>query len=554
MKTTPELELISADLQDLARQHGWAAVMEGTARWRDPQSSQELVVAAAEDADLSALEPWLKSRAPGWLFRIVPLAAETKPVAAAGRILIALTAGRLLQSGEVDDVNAAMAGRTLDDACIVFTRSERVGNAEELEKLERGAWRLLVPEPRPDRNNQSLGEQSIFLWGNANGGFLRARLEADSTSLAGWAGKGVTVHGLPDGASGARQLLALIDQAQACLPHCAAVPSTGGSAPTSGDVNSARVTLDELERRLQRRMEEDLEAILRQENVSLDTLEQDLSQGIAVRTLSLSDRLGTPPKKFAETNLHPFIMETIARWEQANLQKLETLSVQLEAETRTLFRSVDWAAVSQAIGPTGDTETVASQLAGQTSGGKPLLPSQEIPPNNVASNRNWLSNLPEGANRRGVLALPVVILAALSGGVAAWFVGLPIISVALAGGAGIWVGASAAGTLAANKPDTAQILARQFVHEHIAEAKQYIAVQLRERFASGKKIWHQEIERLKGLMDLPASAAATSASHRQSEAQAHLDELRNRIMQTVTQQGFFSSKPQPSERKSKHET
>jgi hypothetical protein len=290
MKTNSELELISAELQALAQQNDWTEVMGATTRWRDPQSSRELLVAAAEDTDLSALDSWLKSELPGWTVCIVPLAADASRVAAANRILIALTAGRLLQSSDVDAVSVAMSGRTLDDACIIFTGSERLGDSNDLEQLERGAWRLLVPDPKPDWNHQSLAEYGIFLWGSADsGGFLRARLAADITALAGWAGKGRTAEGFPSGASGARQLLALIDQAQACLLRSTTAPPSDASALTSANVNSGRLALNELGRCLQTRMEEDLESLLRQQSVSLDTLEQDLNQGIAARTLSLSD-------------------------------------------------------------------------------------------------------------------------------------------------------------------------------------------------------------------------------------------------------------------------
>jgi hypothetical protein len=196
---------------------------------------------------------------------------------------------------------------------------------------------------------------------------------------------------------------------------------------------------------------------------------------------------------------------------------------------------VDWNAIGQAIGPSGDSETLSFQLAGQASGGKPLLPSPPMLPTNLPSfSRDWLSTLPEGAKRRAVLALPIVVLAALGGGVAAWIVGLPIISVALAGGTGIWLGGTVSGTLAANNPDAAQLLARGFVHEQIVQAKQYVTLQLRERFAYGKKNWQQEIDRLRGLLDSSALATAAPSQANQSEAQILLDELRNRIMRTLT--------------------
>ena len=297
MSGASELESLAADLEALARQNGWNDVGEAVARWRDPNASQELLVAAAEDADFSNLESWLKSRVPGLALRTAPLAGlgvNAAPAAAAERTMIVLTAGRLLQASEVDGANAATMGRTLYEACIVFTRSDRLGDAEDLESLERGAWRLLVPEPKPAWKNQRLGEHGIFLWGGAvSGGFLRARAESDADALASWAGKDGAASGPPAEASRARRLLALADQAQAQahLPHSAdALPSgkTGfqrrqmRARPVWRSMSSAAVCKPGWMRIWKRRSGE--------RDVSLDALEQDLNRGIAAQTLGLAWR------------------------------------------------------------------------------------------------------------------------------------------------------------------------------------------------------------------------------------------------------------------------
>ena len=143
--------------------------------------------------------------------------------------------------------------------------------------------------------------------------------------------------------------------------------------------------------------------------------------------------------------------------------------------------------------------------------------------------------MPDGPNRRAAQVLPIVVLAAVGGGLFAWSVGSPIISVAFAGGGGLWVGGTIGGLFSGNDPQIARLLARRFVHEQISQAKQNAAGQLREFFALGKRSWQREIDRLKAVVDATASTAPALLPARGTEARARLDDLRRRILRTLDQ-------------------
>jgi hypothetical protein len=281
-------------------------------------------------------------------------------------------------------------------------------------------------------------------------------------------------------------------------------------------------------------MDADLEAVLRQENVSLDALEQEVDRGLAARTTTLADRLTSPPRKFAETVLHPFIVESFARWESTERKRLGDLGTTLDSETKTLLCSVDWKRISRALGPNGTTETLPFRGRGAGAARTFSTPYASVPPNGTPLPvRDWFSTFPAVANRNALVALPVVVLVAVSGGVAAWLLGPPIISVALAGGAGLWAGGTFGSMTAANRPETARSLARSFVHEHIARTKQNAARLIAERFALVKRQCQDEIGRLQGIIASNASAIATPPSSPQAEVSARLARLRDRILSTL---------------------
>jgi hypothetical protein len=275
------------------------------------------------------------------------------------RLLAVFECGVVPNSAALDALIGNVFGRPVGSYAVVLTRADRIQTAEDLEVMQRMAWRLLVPGPKPDWNNQSLADHAVYLWSNQPVvSFLAERVWTDAAALIRWLRT-------PRGADTpvARELdqyrifhaLSLAEiairqrEAEAIQPR--AVPAQ--------QLFAAQEAVIDLRHRILARVASDAAALKKTLIVSLQTLRQDLQDKLRSHLvhLDMPQSLSSDERKWLEETITAYIVHEVKSWQRQAEETISAWSRNLEDPLRAGLERMDWSLINQ----------VAEQL-GQSAG------------------------------------------------------------------------------------------------------------------------------------------------------------------------------------------
>ncbi len=372
--TVGELAEVLADVRMLAERRGWTDVAEQAAGALQPPGMRSAVLTAPDGIDTAPLQQWLTAREgdAGTPERgdptqdVVALALEELArdalfAAMAERVVAIFECGRLLTAEDVDAVAGALFSRPATSYAIVFAHAERIAHEDDLDLIERGAWRLLVPDEMGDWNGQDLRAHRIVLWSAAPSEappFLRNRLHHDAAVLSAWWGAPLP----PDAASGlaCRRVLALIELAERIGQRELVVRADAAQTLERQRIVDAVEALGDLRGKLTRRIDTDIAAVERQLILSLQVLETDLLAGL---TAYLEQQLAATDARTLQQAVTRYIAVGTARWRRSAEDLLRTGTARVAADVDTMLAPIDWAAVNAVVARQGDARTYPDALS-----------------------------------------------------------------------------------------------------------------------------------------------------------------------------------------------
>jgi hypothetical protein len=360
-----ELSAVLTDLRSLAEQRGWSPVAGLAGDLLAEKAGSAVLVAAAAEVETAAFERWLAANLPGarvTAVRLEDLAEDPAPALKAEKCIALFECGRLVEAGEVEAIAGAFFGRPAGSYAIVLAGAELIDDEEELDLVQKGVWRLLVPGPKPDWGKQDLLEHHCYLWSAGEPhAFLRLRVQRDVQSLGEWLRAPLAdADGLAR--EGALYALDLADE------QLRRGEREGHEAPPVHQqrIVEALETLSELRRRLVRRLDADAASIERQLTASLQTLEQDLLHDLRPHLQGVHRHSSFQADDLRQA-LTRFISDGVGRWQEGAQELIVARSGEIVAEVESLLTGMDWAVVNELAPAEGKEPYPRALLDGLTS-------------------------------------------------------------------------------------------------------------------------------------------------------------------------------------------
>ncbi|MGH2457543.1 MAG: hypothetical protein ACRDIY_01605 [Chloroflexota bacterium] len=364
-----ELRAIVENIRSLASQRGWTAAA-GLADALLAEDWSSVLVVAPSDVDARAFERWLAALPIDGRITSLPLDRlldDPGPAILADRVVAWFACGRLLDANQVEAVARGLFPRSIASYGVVLGQAETIEGPEQLEAIERGAWRLLVARPIANWRGQDLLDHRCFFWSDrAVPSFSRGRVERDTTALTDWLTSPPQRGGLAR-----TRTLALIDLAEAAV-------SDGGSAADAPICDGAEARrLDRAVADLRRRLLHcfDAQSLLVQRELSAASrwLELDAIEGLPSY---LDGRLpalgGSLDADQSRELVLGYLTSVGTRWQADATRLLVSHWHGLAADLDNLLHDVDWPAINRIAADHGETRTFPGALVDE------LLPMAEV--------------------------------------------------------------------------------------------------------------------------------------------------------------------------------
>jgi hypothetical protein len=362
-----ELFDVLEDIRSLAEQREWVPVASLANELLSAESTSTILVASPEGVDASAFKKWLLEVAPNDDAVIAPLedlVNDPLPTLKSDRVVALFDCGQLMGAGAVEAINNAFFTRPPASYAIVLGGAEQLETDEDLNLISRNAWRLLVPEPKPDWDRQDLLEQQCFLWGaDPLQGIVAGRIEHDREALQTWL-QSRQEHSEEMTRQRAIYLIDFVDEN---------ISRRRRSEPDTDvdrqQIVNARETLSEVRRRLTRRLDADASSSERQLTASLQTLGNHLLDGLRPY---LQQHLPSASAYFEpelQRVLADYIRVGSARWQHDMGEVLSQRGRDILSDTEALLRSVDWDLINDVVSKSGKPQTYPESLLEDTAFG-----------------------------------------------------------------------------------------------------------------------------------------------------------------------------------------
>lgn len=364
-----------------------------------------IVTASAERGDL--VRHLLDGR--GAVMTFADLAASPSRAFTARVLIGAFDCGELIAASDLEMVNQSFLTRPAGTYGFMFLGADRSADPEDRDRLERSAWRLLVPEPKPRWAQQDLAEFNVF--------FLPSESSTDGLSR---------LMNVPDtladqlsGAALRRAADLLEDELEHLRRNAVREPNA----------------LDDL-----RRVTEEFEELRRRARGKIGTASAELHRGMETSVLRLRQELlngldgalrGGGPTELRQADLRQrfqrLLSTAVDRWTRSAQAQIEQGMEDIATDVFEGVASVDWATVNRAAATIGRAAGYPDALVKALTSHK--TPHELRPPIPAASGRN--DDPP-----------PVLVLLGTGGvAIALWALAGPIPTVigSLLLGAGGWV-------------------------------------------------------------------------------------------------------------------
>jgi hypothetical protein len=346
-------------IDEVVTAHSWDDLARLAQQLPDKQQGGTLLLALAQGADAEPLSTALGSEAKlsAESVSLEGLAATPFPAWKSSHVIALFDAGRFFERADVDALLATIATRPAGTATIVLGGAEALNSAEDLAKIERNAWRLLVPDPKPEWAGQNLLEQGIVLWASTPGAdFLTDRLARDRTALLDRVQRPLTAEAATLLRGQAELWLAdQLDQRLADQPVVEQSTLTRDALELR-EVSEAVATAH---RQIERRWQMSEESMLRSAQASLQMLEARATSG--ARSV-LSGTGSGHGRAQADERMKAYLTQVATAWIAETTASLGELEIETRQDLNTCLRPVNWEAVNAAAAAAGRTERYPAEL------------------------------------------------------------------------------------------------------------------------------------------------------------------------------------------------
>jgi hypothetical protein len=332
-----------AEVRTLAGQQRWTTVTDYLTTL-DAAPAGSVLALPGPGLDAGTLLAALP-RIPVTVRPLLTASAEPGRTLEADRVLIIFRCGQLLSLEEAEAARTVLL-RPAGTTYVVFAEADRLGSTEELELVERAAWRVLLAGPHEDWAGQDLASRHCVLWsGRPEQSPFSGRLARDAALLDDWLTGPLDTAPL-DLARCAQAL----DLAEAALSTATiAAPANADSASARHRAGRLRSAVRDAGERIDERLEGSAQTVTRELAASLDTVREDLRAGVADHLQRHCRDLSRPAE----------ISDCLARYLQTGMQRWESGSYALTlgkarqalADSETALDDVDWRAVDKLLPP-----------------------------------------------------------------------------------------------------------------------------------------------------------------------------------------------------------
>ena len=342
-------EEVVLGIRDLAARRGWKPVEDLATAILSSGERQEILVADGAGVDAAPLREWIQHVAdPAEIGgdSIGKIAAPPFRGLFAAKLVAVLECGRALDAEEAKILSEQFLTRPLESFAIVFTHAERLKSSDDLDRMERAIWRLVVPDPTREWRRQDLLAYQCYLWNASDPGpFLRDRCRRDAEELA-----AILRRPLAD------TDVELLDRGRASwLLEFAKgfTPETHASnGSESGRLRRTRDEVAEVRRSLTRRTDADAASLVSQTTTSLLTLEQNLLRRIEVARdgqAGLWKDTHVYSREF-QSLLERSLEEGTGSWRTSLEAELQQRVAGIVSDTQGLLDRIDWDFVNAMAG------------------------------------------------------------------------------------------------------------------------------------------------------------------------------------------------------------
>lgn len=335
-----------ADLRALATAERWGAVTSFLDRLASGSGGAILALLGQDVTAEPLLHTVTAVAGPPVVRPLVEAVAEPDRTLAADRVLVIFRCGQLLGLEEAEAARAILQ-RPSGSYRIVFVDADRLVDRNELERVQRAAWRVLLADPTEDWRGQDLAERSCLLWATQPGtGFLADRLERDMKLLRDWLDTPVAAR--PLATARIAQALDLAEDALAAkAPGAAHAP-----AQAVGDAQRAarlRVAAAAVARGIDSRLESAGRSLDAEITASLDMAREDLRAGVAAHLKAHCRNLGN--RSAVDACLVDYLEAGMRRWHAGPYSLAVRRAEHAFADAGQRLEDVDWAAVDRLLPP-----------------------------------------------------------------------------------------------------------------------------------------------------------------------------------------------------------
>ncbi|RYX80674.1 hypothetical protein EON83_27575 [bacterium] len=352
-----EISAVLQETRTLAEQRGWAQVAQLSSSLCSDNGSQILVVAAPAGVDGTPLVEWAKGVSPESETTVISLEGLAHdPTAAlkATKIIAVFECGKIIEAEAMEALASTFFGRPSSSYAIVLSGAELVDSPEELETAQRAAWRVLVPEPKPEWAGQDLLQQRCFLWSEADPKeFLRLRVDRDKAALSRWMQSPSTDAGTLE-RNAALYVLELAEEQVRRQDDTTGLAVVGESALEVHRINNAIESLSSTRRHMVRRLDADASSLERQLTASLQTLEQDMLHGLPAY---LHSQAQINKQADVQQVLNTFVSTRFSEWQSTTHSLLSVRGREMRNEVENLFGGIDWDLINRVATRQGKTST-----------------------------------------------------------------------------------------------------------------------------------------------------------------------------------------------------
>lgn len=338
---------VLTEVHALAEQRGWTDVVELTTGLLLNRAASTVLVAAPAGVDTGSFRRWLMEIAPDLALTERPLeglAQDVRTAMQVDKLIAVFECGRLLEASSMDAIAHAFFCRPAASYAMVLGGAQRLAEAEELDLVERGAWRLLVPDPKVDWSHQDLLESRCYLWEDREPPpFLQQRLQRDMQAFTTW----LRDPRAPEDELARQQVLYAIALAEE-QSHRSEASTPRESPPSSQRILLELETLTHFRQHVLRWLDAEQASIERALTASLQTLEQDLLHQVRPFLQERLPQLGSSLEgDRVRMLIGDYITAGLTRWRHQAEGLLTSRGRETLADIHGSLQGMDWSLINE---------------------------------------------------------------------------------------------------------------------------------------------------------------------------------------------------------------